>query len=101
MTVKAFCAERKLNYYTFKGWQRVFSREGVEQFRELAPTPNAEASYAVVLANGRELKVSAGFSITSRGPGERYQFWSTTDPVGTFVRAHIRGAASLGAQRVL
>ena len=62
LAVKDFCRERGVNYYTFKGWQQRFDKEGGGEFRELAATGGHESSYAVVLRNGRELRLSAGFS---------------------------------------
>ena len=63
LSPKDFCAERRLSYWSFKGWQHRFQKErGSETFRELAVVPAAEASYSVVLRSGRELKLSGGFS---------------------------------------
>jgi hypothetical protein len=62
LTVRDFCRERGVNYYTFKGWQQRFGKEEGGGFRELVPVAGDEASYSVVLRNGRELRLGAGFS---------------------------------------
>ena len=61
LSAKAFCAERGVNYYTFKGWQQRLSKETTGTFRELPPS-GPEASYAIALRNGRELRLGSGFS---------------------------------------
>jgi hypothetical protein len=61
LAVKDFCLERGINYYTFKGWQQRFSKDG-SGFRELVAVGGGEASYSVVLRSGRELRLGAGFS---------------------------------------
>ena len=63
LSPKEFCAERRLSYWSFKGWQQRFQKEqGSEPFRELAVSAGVEANYSVVLRSGRELKLSGGFS---------------------------------------
>ena len=61
LSIKEFCAERKINYHTFKGWQKQFAKENKGAFLEVATLPSS-ASYAVVLRSGRELRVSGSFS---------------------------------------
>ena len=62
-TTQAFCAERGVNYYTFKGWQQRFNKECSGAFREIPiATAGSEAAYSVVLRNGRELRLGVSFS---------------------------------------
>ena len=60
--VKEFCAEKSLNYYTFKEWRQEFEREHAGAFIEVGAAALSEASYTLVLKGGRELRVSGGFN---------------------------------------
>jgi len=69
LTMREFCAERKVNIYTFKDWQKKFRKESagaskgassVELFRELPPT-SGQGSYSMTLRGGRTLTVESGF----------------------------------------
>ena len=61
---RGFCAERGVNYYTFREWQQRFDREVVGDFRELAVPTVPELQYSVVVKSGRELRLGAVFSET-------------------------------------
>jgi len=61
LSVKEFCVEKKINYYTFKGWQLQFAKEDKGAFIEVGILPSS-TGYAVQLRNGRELRFSGGFS---------------------------------------
>ena len=69
LTVREFCAERKVNIYTFKDWQKRFRKEGGEVsaggssvglFRELT-AGRGQGHYAMTLRGGRVLAVESGF----------------------------------------
>ena len=60
LSLKEFCEERGINTWTLRDWRkRVAAESG--SFVEVA-LPAAGAEYAVILRNGRELKVSGSFS---------------------------------------
>jgi hypothetical protein len=62
ISIRDFCAERGLNYSTFRDWQRRFSKESREAgFVEMA-LPVSSCAYTLILRNGRELRLSASFS---------------------------------------
>jgi len=67
LTIREFCAERGLNYYTFKGWQAEFRRESeaacIEPggFIEVRREPLSASSYRITLRSGRELQIEGGF----------------------------------------
>ena len=61
LSIKEFCQERDINVYSFRDWRKRLGKEEGLGFRELSPQGAAEASYMIVLRNGRELRLSAGF----------------------------------------
>lgn len=68
--MKTFCAERGLNYYGFKYWQKIFRKESghvakkksAAPFRELTPEMEPRTTYTVTLRSGRMLAVEESFS---------------------------------------
>lgn len=69
LTMREFCAERKVNIYTFKDWHKKFRKESSDVsagansaglFRELSDV-SVRGSYSMTLRGGRTLTVEGGF----------------------------------------
>jgi len=70
LPVREFCAERGINYYTFKSWQATFRKNSAgvvagsvsaKAFRELTPISAPSSAYTITLRCGRRLSIESSY----------------------------------------